>query len=154
MKQGKVNENGYETEIGRSFYEPVYTIGIAAIKSGTASHTLRLYEKEGLILPFKTETGRRIYSDLEIEKVKCIQMMIKEKGMNFAGIRRIIALVPCWKLRNCNANNKQRCLAYKHREIPCWTSKEKCAHPMSSCRECDVYKKISTCEDVQRWIEY
>ncbi len=142
-----------EQNTTRSFYEPVYTIGVAANKIGMTVHLLRLYEQEGLIIPFKTKTGRRLYSDLELEKVKCIRSMIKDSGLNFEGIRRIVSLVPCWKLRNCNSDEGRQCHAYMDRTTACWASEEKCLDPLPSCRDCAVYRKIASCEDVQRLIQ-
>jgi MerR family transcriptional regulator, heat shock protein HspR len=156
MKEKKVKSITTESikeKNNRSFYEPVYTIGIAADKLGMTVHLLRLYEMEGLIIPFKTKTGRRIYSDLELEKVKCIRSMIKDKGLNFEGIRRIVSLVPCWKLRNCNSDEGRKCKAYTGRTTACWGLAEKCLDPLPSCRDCIVYQKIASCEDVQRLIQ-
>jgi MerR family transcriptional regulator, heat shock protein HspR len=139
--------------INHTFYEPIYTIGVAANKLGTSVHLLRLYELEGLIIPHKTKTGRRLYSDLELEKVRCIKSMIKEDGLNFEGIRRVLSLVPCWKLRDCNSDEGKKCAAYTGRISACWASEEKCLHPMVSCRDCPVYQKIASCNDVQKLIQ-
>jgi MerR family transcriptional regulator/heat shock protein HspR len=141
-----------EDMIDEKFLEPIYTIGIAARKLGISVHTLRLYGAEGLIVPYKTETGRRIYSDLEIEKVKCIRKMIQEDGLNFEGIRRMLALVPCWKLRECGASQEKRCNAFEERTRPCWASEERCLHPLPSCRDCAVYQRLVNCRDIQRYI--
>ncbi len=136
-----------------TFSEPVYTIGIAADKVGLSVHSLRLYESEGLIIPFKTDTGRRLFSDLELEKIECIQSMIKEEGLNFEGIRRMIALAPCWKLRGCKSRKGRDCNAYKIRTRPCWSTEEKCMDPLPSCRDCDVYQKLVHCDDIQEFIK-
>lgn len=48
--------------------EPIYTIGVASDKLGISVHSLRQYENEGLILTYKTKTGRRLFSDVELEK--------------------------------------------------------------------------------------
>jgi MerR family transcriptional regulator, heat shock protein HspR len=151
IKSKAIENNTKNTS--RSFYEPVYTIGVAADKLGMTVHLLRLYEKEELIIPFKTKTGRRLYSDLELEKVKCIRSMVKENGLNFEGIRRIVSLVPCWKIRNCNSDEGRKCHSYTGRTTACWASKEKCLDPLPSCRDCEVYQKIASCEDVQRLIQ-
>ena len=153
-KNLKKEDNNFGThQYSRGYYEPVYTIGIAAVKTNITVHTLRLYEIEGLIIPYKTETGRRLYSDLELEKVRCIREMIKEKGLNFEGIRRIISLVPCWKLRDCGSDKGKNCPAFSNRSKPCWAIDKKCASPLSSCRDCPVYQKIANCEDVQKLIQ-
>lgn len=141
-----------EYELTEKFLEPVYTIGIAARKLGISVHSLRLYESEGLIRPFKTDTGRRLYSDLEIEKVQCIRQMIQEDGLNFEGIRRLLSLVPCWKLRDCGASSEKRCNAFEQRKKPCWATEEKCLKPMDSCRDCPVYQRLVNCKDIHRYI--
>ena len=130
--------------------DPVYTIGVAANMVGVSVHLLRVYEKEGLILSSRTKTDRRMYSDLEIEKILCIRKMISEKGMNFEGIRRILALFPCWKLRQCDDHDKNTCHAYISSERPCWATEEKCAHPLDSCRDCIVYKSTINCDDLKK----
>jgi MerR family transcriptional regulator, heat shock protein HspR len=116
--------------------DPVYTIGVAAKMVGVSVQLLRVYEKEGLILSSRTETGRRMYSDLEIEKILCI--------------RRMLALLPCWKLRQCNDHDKNSCHAFHAYERPCWATEEKCAHPLDSCRDCIVYKSTINCDDIKK----
>ena len=132
--------------------EAVYTIGVAAKKLGVSVHLLRVYEREGLILTERTPSGRRMYSDLEIEKARCIRQMIGEYGMNFAGLKRILALLPCWKIRGCDGNDKEKCNAIKSNNLPCWATEEKCAHPLPSCRDCIVYQSIIDCNEIKNII--
>ena len=132
--------------------KPVYTIGIAADLLGVSVHLLRVYEKEGLILPYKTRSGHRLFSDLEIEKTRCMRRMITENGMNFEGLRRILALVPCWRLRHCDEKDRASCHAYFRADRPCWATEEKCAHPLSSCRDCTVYQSTVNCEEIKELI--
>ncbi len=141
----KTGRNG---QARRDSNEPVYTIGVAAMKLGISVHSLRQYENEGLIIPFKTPTGRRLYSDLEMEKIICIKDMIQSQGLNFEGIRRMMAMVPCWRLRNCSESTKNKCKVLKNKTRPCWASEEKCTHPLPSCRDCAVYRKIVHCDDI------
>lgn len=129
--------------------EANYTIGIAAKMLGVSVHLLRVYEKEGLILSERTDTNRRLYSDLEIEKARCIRRMVNDTGMNFEGIRRMLALVPCWRLRDCNEKDKKGCNALKAHDRPCWATKEKCAHPLDNCRKCEVYQAVVHCDDLK-----
>ncbi len=137
-----------ETLSSRTYDEPVYTSGLAAKKLGISPHTLRLYETEGLIIPFKTETGRRLYSDLELDKTRNIRRMIKEEGHIFEGIRRLIALVPCWKIRDCGRKDRNQCNACREKTRPCWSTEEKCLHSLPSCRYCPVYQNIISSEDI------
>lgn len=145
-------KNSDKTKTGHSFTEPIYTIGVAARKLDLSVQTLRLYEAEGLIITYKTETGRRLFSDLEIEKIECIRSMIQKDGLNFEGIRRLVALVPCWKIRSCSRGQSEACKAYRERTRPCWAAKEICRDPYPSCRDCPVYTSLVSCEDIQRFI--
>lgn len=67
-----------------------YTIGETAQKMGMTTHTLRYYEKEGL-LPFvqKSSSGMRIYSDSDIRWLVMIECL-KSTGMTLKGIKRYI----------------------------------------------------------------
>ena len=58
--------------------EPVYAISTAARLLGISVHTLRMYEKEGLIVPFKSNGNQRKYSDMDLERLRCIRRAIKE----------------------------------------------------------------------------
>ena len=132
--------------------EAVYTIGVAADRLNMSVHSLRQYEREGLILTHKTSTGRRLYSDLELEKIRCIKEMIQEQGLNFEGIRRLMSLIPCWKLRNCKKDIKEACYPNKDKTRPCWSTEAKCAHPLQDCRDCQVYRKMVHCDDIKAFI--
>ena len=133
--------------------DPCYSIGEAAQICNVSVHTLRLYEAENLIILYKTKSGRRYFSELEIEKIKNIRLMIQQ-GLNFEGIRRLIALVPCWKLRNCtNGGEWKTCLSYRSRSLPCWASEKKCLHPLPSCRDCGVYQQIISYDDIIGYIQ-
>ena len=57
-------------------YDALLTIGTVARKLGVSVQTLRLYEQEGLILPAKTNGGRRMYSLHDLGRLHCIREMI------------------------------------------------------------------------------
>ena len=61
--------------------EPIYSIGIAAKKLKISVPALRVYEREGLLLPYRTETGRRIYSHQDIERISAIRKMIRDEEL-------------------------------------------------------------------------
>ncbi len=144
QKKGKDPE-----ERNEAFYKPKYTIGAAARILKISVPTLRLYESEGLILTFKTDSKRRLYSDLEIEKIKCIMKMIREQGLNFEGIKNLFALIPCWFIKRCSEEERARCTPYLERKVPCWASEEKCPNPLPDCRECEIYRKFSKYSDLR-----
>ncbi len=146
------DEKKKEINSGHTFDEPIYTPGVAAKKLGISPHTLRLYEAEGLIIPYRTETGRRLYSDLELEKIKAIRDMIQNHGHNFEGIRRLLALAPCWKIRGCDLEQWNQCTDNRTRKRPCWATPEKCHMQLTSCRLCPVYRELITIDDIDNFI--
>ncbi|MGB9664543.1 MAG: MerR family transcriptional regulator [Ignavibacteria bacterium] len=59
---------------------PKYKISEAAKILGISVHTLRMYEREGLIIPYKKSTKQRVYSDEDIDRLKCIRNAINEEN--------------------------------------------------------------------------
>lgn len=134
--------------------EPMFSIGVVAKKFNLSVHTLRLYESEGLILPYKTETKRRLYSQSDINRIACIRDMIENKGLNIAGIKSLLAMIPCWQLKPCSEEDRRNCDAYTSSTLPCWIVKEKgneCHH--AECRECNVYKSLSMCNNFKEYLK-
>lgn len=73
--------------------EPRYQIGVAARMVDCHPQTLRLYEREGLIEPDRTEAGVRLYCDADIELLRRIQRFTQELGVNLAGVAIILRLL-------------------------------------------------------------
>jgi MerR family transcriptional regulator/heat shock protein HspR len=69
----------------------VYIISVAAQLSGMHPQTLRIYERKGLIEPYRTPGGTRRYSDEDLERLGLIQELTSS-GVNLEGVRRILAL--------------------------------------------------------------
>lgn len=138
--------------ITQEYLQSIHGIGAAAEQCHVSVHALRLYEAEGLILVEKTSSGRRLFSELEIDKIHSIREMV-HGGLNFEGIRRLISLVPCWKLRPCNSAEGKKCSAYQNRLRPCWATETKCLHPLSSCRLCPVYQKLIDYDDILQYVK-
>jgi len=104
--------------------EPIISIGVAAKKLGVSPESLRLYEREGLVIPYRTSTGRRLFSQKDLEWIDCFRTQIIENKMNFAGIRILLALLPCWDLKPCSEVERKNCPAYFHSNTVCWTVKK------------------------------
>ena len=69
----------------------VYIISVAAELSGMHPQTLRIYERKGLIEPYRTPGGTRRYSDEDLERLGLIQQLTSV-GVNLEGVRRILQL--------------------------------------------------------------
>ncbi|MDA3860898.1 MAG: MerR family transcriptional regulator [Melioribacteraceae bacterium] len=129
---------------------PKYTISNAANLLEISVHTMRMYEREGLIIPFKKTSGQRLYSDQDIERVKCIRHSIKEEKLTIQGIRKILSLIPCWAILSCSQKDRENCSAYDSFSKPCWMHSHKdnvCVE--KDCRVCEVYNSFGTCESIK-----
>lgn len=71
--------------------EAVYIISVAAELVGMHPQTLRIYERKGLIEPYRTPGGTRRYSEADIEQLAEIQELT-EAGVSLEGVRRILKL--------------------------------------------------------------
>jgi MerR family transcriptional regulator, heat shock protein HspR len=77
----------------RSHYEPRYQIGVAAGMLDCHPQTLRLYEREGLIEPRRSDSGVRLYCDADIELLRRIQRFTQDLGVNLAGVAVVLRLL-------------------------------------------------------------
>ena len=71
--------------------EAVYVISVAASLAGMHPQTLRIYERRGLIEPYRTPGGTRRYSDADLERLSLIQELTRQ-GINIEGAKRIMQL--------------------------------------------------------------
>ncbi|HTQ69134.1 MAG TPA: helix-turn-helix transcriptional regulator [Solirubrobacteraceae bacterium] len=70
----------------------VFMISVAAELANLHPQTLRVYEARGLIEPQRSSKGTRLYSQEDVEKLKRIQEMTAELGLNLAGVERVLHL--------------------------------------------------------------
>jgi MerR family transcriptional regulator, heat shock protein HspR len=71
---------------------PRYMISVAAELVGMHPQTLRLYEAKGLVQPSRTPGGTRLYSDRDVERLRLIQRLTTELGLNLAGVEHVLRL--------------------------------------------------------------
>ena len=71
---------------------PVYMISVAAELAGMHPQTLRIYEQRGLIEPNRSPKGTRLYSQEDVERLRRIQELTSQLGMNLAGVERVFEL--------------------------------------------------------------
>jgi MerR family transcriptional regulator/heat shock protein HspR len=71
---------------------PRYMISVAAELVGMHPQTLRMYEAKGLVRPARTPGGTRLYSDADIERLRLIQKLTTELGLNLAGVEHVLRL--------------------------------------------------------------
>jgi len=71
---------------------PVYMIGVAAELCGVHPQTLRQYERLGLLIPARVGAKNRLYSEEDIMRVRRIQRLTQDMGVNLAGVEIILKL--------------------------------------------------------------
>jgi MerR family transcriptional regulator/heat shock protein HspR len=71
---------------------PRYMISVAAELVGMHPQTLRIYEAKGLVRPQRTAGNTRLYSDLDLERLRAIQKLTTELGLNLAGVETVLKL--------------------------------------------------------------
>ena len=80
------------TRISVSSDRGVFMISVAAELAEMHPQTLRMYEQRGLIEPKRSPKGTRLYSHEDVEKLRRIQQMTAELGLNLAGVERVLDL--------------------------------------------------------------
>ena len=71
---------------------PVFMISVAADLADMHPQTLRIYEQRGLVTPKRSPGGTRLYSQADVERLRRIQEMTAELGMNLAGVEKVFEL--------------------------------------------------------------
>jgi MerR family transcriptional regulator/heat shock protein HspR len=80
------------TRIEVSSDRGVFMISVAAELADMHPQTLRMYEQRGLIEPKRSPKGTRLYSHEDVEKLRRIQQMTVELGLNLAGVEKVLEL--------------------------------------------------------------
>ena len=89
--------------IGPGLDKPIYTISVASEILETHPRTLMMYESLELVIPHRTTTNRRRYSQRDVLTLQAIQKLTREHRLNLAGARYVIQL-----LKLLDANGVQR----------------------------------------------
>jgi MerR family transcriptional regulator/heat shock protein HspR len=146
-------------------------IGAVAKMFDVSVDLLRLYEREHLLIPVKSTRGTRYFTVHDFLWIETILRLVREARLNFAGIRRLLALLPCWEVRKCGYSRREGCPYMKDASRPCWASRKCCtatqptvvipempilegnatgnAEPREDCYFCPVYRSAPACENLK-----
>ena len=86
---------------------PLYMISVAADLVGMHPQTLRIYENKGLVRPQRTPGGTRLYSESDLDRLRIIQRLTTEVGLNLAGVELVLRLED--ELRKAHIADRARC---------------------------------------------
>jgi len=126
-------------------------IGVVARHFGVSVDLLRLYEREGILIPLKSPKGTRYFTRLDYPWIATVLRLVREARLNFAGIRHLLALLPCREIRSCEGNGKANCSLAAGAADPCWVHKS-CCTPNGDCYLCEVYRAASRCENLKIFV--
>ena len=123
-------------------------IGFVAGHFGVSVDLLRLYEREGLLIPIKSARGTRYFTDRDFPWIAMILRLVRESHVNLAAIRRQLAALPCWRIRNCDFESRQGCPVISDQSRPCWSNRAMCPVVCAQdCYYCPVYRSAPDCKD-------
>lgn len=120
----------------------VYPIGVASQLLDLHPRTLRIYEAEGLIKPSR-KGNKRYFSNNDLTWIRCIREMIHGDGISIAGIKRLIELLPCWEVKRCPDEVREKCTAQIDKRVPCWKlARWACPNfDTNVCEDCEIYQR-------------
>ena len=72
--------------------EPRYVISVAARILGVQTHTLRYYEKVGIVEPRRSQGNIRLYSDVDLALLRRVKTLMDDLGVNLAGVEVVLRL--------------------------------------------------------------
>ena len=130
--------------------DALFPIGTVAKMFNISVAAVRLYEQEGLVIPQKSKGGHRSFTAADIQRIGCIRDLLENSGLNFAGIRLMLAAVPCWEIKPCTISDRENCDAFHSSVVPCWlveTKGELCKE--ADCTKCSVYSEMANCSNLK-----
>ncbi len=95
----------------------VFMISVAAQLAGMHQQTLRMYEQRGLITPKRSPKGTRLYSLDDVERLRRIQQLTNELGMNLAGVEKVFELEDTIERMGRRMEQLERRVALMQREM-------------------------------------
>jgi MerR family transcriptional regulator/heat shock protein HspR len=95
----------------------VFMISVAAELAGMHPQTLRVYEARGLIKPSRSPKKTRLYSQQDVKRLRRIQELTTEFGMNLAGVERVLALEELMEGMNHRLEQMKKQAAEMEREM-------------------------------------
>lgn len=127
---------------------PVYPIGVVAELLNVHPETIRTWERAGVVRPPQRRSGKRFYSDEDLQRLRFIQGLV-EGGLNLPAIRHYLRLYPCWFKDGCPGcvhRSKQAVCGkpcWKEAGFYCHLSPEAVSRDM--CRNCEYRDRREGC---------
>jgi MerR family transcriptional regulator/heat shock protein HspR len=94
-----------------------YMISVAAELVGMHPQTLRIYEQKGLVRPTRTAGNTRLYSEADLERLRLIQRLTTELGLNLAGVEHVLRLEDQLRKMQARFDRLEREMRERMREV-------------------------------------
>jgi MerR family transcriptional regulator, heat shock protein HspR len=94
-----------------------YMISVAADLVGMHPQTLRIYEQKGLVRPKRTAGNTRLYSERDLERLRLIQRLTTELGLNLAGVEHVLRLEDQLRKMQARFDRLEREMRERMREV-------------------------------------
>ena len=94
-----------------------YMISVAAELVGMHPQTLRMYEQKGLVRPGRTAGNTRLYSEADLERLRLIQRLTTDFGLNLAGVEMVLGLEDQLKRMQRRMERTERDLRERMRDV-------------------------------------
>ncbi|MEG6615631.1 MerR family transcriptional regulator [Peptococcaceae bacterium 1198_IL3148] len=129
--------------------QPLYNIGVVAELLQVHPETLRIWEKHDLIFPAR-RNKQRLYTNNDVKRLQFIHYLINEKGLNIAGVQHMLALYPCWTVKNC-PGGKAKGEGEINTNKPCWKELDTYCYVVQDkadyCSTCGMCKEDKSCTE-------
>ena len=97
----------------------LYPIGTVSKFIGVHPETLRVWERNGLIIPDRQGYQRR-YSNNDLKRLQFIKYLLDDKGLNIAGVKQLTSMYACWYKKNCKGGAAKNSPLPVNETKPCW----------------------------------
>jgi DNA-binding transcriptional MerR regulator len=125
---------------------PVYPIGVVAEMLDVTPEAIRSWEKTGVLNP-RRRSGKRFYSDLDVERLRFIQKLGSE-GLTAPAVRYFLRMYPCWEMEDCPGCMSQSENAECAK--PCWKASGTYCHVSTKedhCAKCEIRHQYRMIEE-------
>ena len=102
--QSKLNATGIRASgLPESLKQPgrLIKIGTVAQDFAISPDLLRLYEREGLLVPLRSRGGTRYFTRQDYPWIATVMHLVRKGRLNLSGIRHLLGMITCWKQREC-----------------------------------------------------
>lgn len=126
----------------------IYPISFVAEQIGEHPETLRVWERQGIIRPDRSQYRRR-YSNNDLKRLQFIKHLLDVEGLNLAGVRHLTKMYPCWYIRNCKGGAHRNSKMSINESKPCWKAAGTyclvIVDRAEACSSCDMLKQCHQC---------